>query len=150
LLLLVVVVLFLEFGMQYMVRYRAPVPHLLALLVIFIGLQWEEVRGAVLGFILGMLYGLLAYEPLGLSAFGMTLIGFLSGQLKGHFFVDTHVDNTVFAVCMLVVHNIAIVIVGRVTLGLYLPLGVLQCVLTAIFAAPCFAVFEWLLRTRER
>ncbi len=150
LLLLVVAVLFFEFAVQYLVRYRLPVPHLLALLVIFIGLEWEETKGAVLGFVFGMLYGLLAYEPLGLSAFGLTLIGFLSGLLKSHFFVDTYADKTVLAVCLLVMHNVAIVTVAWLTLGFHLPLGLLQCAITGIFAAPCFVIFDWLFQTRER
>jgi rod shape-determining protein MreD len=146
----IVAVLFFQFGAQYLVRYYVPVPHLLALLVIFVGLQWEESRGAVLGFTLGMLYGLLAYEPPGLSAFGLTLIGFLSGLLKSHFFIDTYLDKTIFAFFLVVLHNTAVVLVAWITLGLHLPLNLVQCVLTAVCAAPCLAFFAWVIQTREK
>lgn len=149
-LLLVLVVLFLDFAMHYLARYRVPVPDLPALLIIFIGLRWGETRGAVIGFVLGMLYGVIAYEPLGLSAVGLTLIGFLSGQLKSHFFVETYLDKMILAFCLIIVHNVAIVTVAWLTLGLDLPLGLLQCVVTGIVATPCFIILDRLFQTREQ
>jgi rod shape-determining protein MreD len=57
-------------------------PHFLFALILFTGIRWKENAGAIIGFIIGLIYSSIYSEPAGLSPLVYTLIGYGSGKLS--------------------------------------------------------------------
>jgi len=60
-------------------------PELLLLLVLAIGIEGGSERGALAGFVCGLIFDLFVQSPFGLTALVLCLLGFLAGTLQGRF-----------------------------------------------------------------
>jgi len=57
-------------------------PDLMVLVVLFIGLRFGAIQGAIAGFVLGGLQDSFSPHPVGISALASTITGFIAGQAR--------------------------------------------------------------------
>jgi rod shape-determining protein MreD len=126
------------------------VPSLTMLLVIYCGVRWGSDIGAFLGFVLGVLIGLLRLEPLGGSALIGTLVGFTAGYFYGKLYVGQYLALMLIAGILIF---FAETINGCITWFLYnhFTSPDLGWVITnMVCSLPLFFICEFILRPRTR
>ncbi len=55
---------------------------------VFIAYSQRDISGIVTGFILGLVVDFISVSPLGVTSFGLSVIGFMLGSMRGKIFVD--------------------------------------------------------------
>ena len=145
---MLVVVIEKTIGLITRSSYHAP--SLTLLLAIYCGVRWGGDVGALCGFLLGMLMGLLRFEPLGATAIIGTIIGYASGYFYGKLLVGQYLALMIIVGMM---GLLAEILMGLMTLVLYGTFDAIDLVwvgLNMVASLPLFYVCEYLMRPRQK
>jgi rod shape-determining protein MreD len=132
-------------------------PDLTLILIVYIGLIWGGLRGAVAGFFLGFASDVLSWGVIGVGALAGTVAGGLIGAYRGNIYERSIVAPPVLTGLATIFKEgvnllIIIIVAGTVTVGAYHVLRLLLVVLVnSVLAVPVFFFYWWAIppRTKE-